>query len=98
MSHTNVFSFLLSFSDSDLSSLAENLLEVQLKKQESDDSDLESLASRALNLNMKMLPSPLSTEKCLSKKKEDALRELLLHVPMARIKANRTPSEMMSLG
>ncbi|XP_026285827.1 nuclear pore complex protein Nup214 isoform X1 [Frankliniella occidentalis] len=85
-------------SDTDLFSLAENLLESQLKKQQSDDSDLESLASRALNLNMNKLPPALCSQKSLSAKKEDKLRELLLQIPMTRIKADRTPSEMGSLG
>ena len=85
------------YSESDLSSLAENLLE-KMQKHQSDDLDLESLASRALNLNAKKLPTALAPQKHLSNKKEDRLRELLLQLPMARIKVNRTPSEISSVG
>lgn len=75
--------------------MADNLLESQLK---TDDSDLESLASRALNLNMKKLPTTLFSQKLLGAKKEEKLHETLLQIPMARIKVDRTPSDMGSVG
>lgn len=91
--------FFVACSETDLSSLAENLLEkMQLKKHQSDDLDLESLASRALNLNVKKSLTSLTCQKHLSSKKEDKLRELLLQIPMAHIKVDRTPSEMASAG